>query len=72
MTQTRVVLADDHQILRQGIRSLLEEEPDLTVIGEAGTGGEALRLCRETSPDVLVVDIMMPGENGLEVVKQVH
>jgi two-component system response regulator NreC len=72
MDKTHVLLADDHQLVRQGIRNLLEVEADFEVVGEAGNGGEAIRLCRETAPDVLVVDIMMPGENGLEVIKQVH
>lgn len=68
----RVVLADDHPVLRQGLRSLLEREPDLSVIGEAGDGREALDQVRNLRPDVLVVDLMMPGLGGLEVVRQVR
>lgn len=68
----RVVLADDHPVLRQGLRGLLEREPDLTVIGEAGDGREALDRVRDLRPDVLVVDLMMPGLGGLDVVRQVR
>jgi two-component system response regulator NreC len=63
----RVLLADDHGIVRRGLRTLLETEPGLTVIGEAADGLEALRLCAEDQPDVLIVDIGMPRMNGIEV-----
>lgn len=64
-------LADDHQIIRQGLRSLLESEPDLRVVGEAGDGDEALQLVEERRPDVLVLDMLMPGKNGIEVTRRV-
>lgn len=67
---TTIVLADDHQLVRQGLRALLEVEPDLRVIGEAGDGLEAVRLVERLNPNVLVLDLMMPGINGLEVTRQ--
>ena len=63
----RVLLADDHGIVRRGLRSLLESEPGLTVAAEAADGHEALRLCEEHKPDVLIVDIGMPKLNGIDV-----
>jgi DNA-binding NarL/FixJ family response regulator len=63
----RVLLADDHGIVRRGLRSLLETEPTLTVVAEAADGMEALRLCEEHQPDTLIVDVGMPKMNGLEV-----
>jgi len=62
-----VLLADDHAIVRRGLRSLLETEPGIVVIGEAADGLEALRLCGETHPDILIVDVGMPKLNGIEV-----
>lgn len=69
---TNIVLADDHRIVRQGLRALLTAEKDFTVIGEAGDGREALDVVRRLNPDVLVLDLMMPGLNGLEVARQLH
>ena len=63
----RVLLADDHTLFRDGLRSLLERLGDVTVAGEAGDGREALKLIEEQSPDVAIVDITMPGLSGLEV-----
>jgi len=71
MSLTRIVLADDHHIVRQGLRGLLEAEPGFSVVGEAGDGLEAVRLVENLQPDVLVLDLMMPGLNGLEVTRQV-
>ena len=68
---TTIVLADDHQVVRNGLRVLLEAEPDFSVVGEAGDGLEAVRLVERLQPDVLVLDLMMPGLNGLEVARQV-
>ncbi|MET7639465.1 response regulator transcription factor [Streptomyces sp. NPDC005438] len=62
----RVVLADDQRLVRAGFRSILEDEDDLRVVGEAGDGEEALRVCRETRPDVVLMDVRMPGTDGLE------
>lgn len=67
---TTIVLADDHHIVRQGLRALLEVEPGFTVVAEAGDGLEALQLVEQLVPNVLVLDLMMPGLNGLEVTRQ--
>jgi two-component system response regulator NreC len=66
-----VLLADDHPIVRQGLRRLLEAEEDFKVVGEASNGIEALQLVERLKPDVLVVDLVMPDLNGLEVLRQV-
>lgn len=67
-----VLLADDHPIIRQGLMRLLEAEPDMSVVGEAGDGLQAVQLAETLKPDVLVLDMMMPGLNGLEVLRQVQ
>jgi two-component system, NarL family, response regulator NreC len=66
----RVLLADDHAIVREGLRALLSREPDLQVVAEAGDGREALLLARETRPDVATLDLSMPLLNGLEAARQ--
>jgi len=68
---TTVVLADDHLIFRQGLRALLAQESDLQVVGEAGDGVAAIQLVERLQPDVLVLDLTMPGLNGHEVAQQV-
>jgi DNA-binding NarL/FixJ family response regulator len=70
MTWT-LLLVDDHQMVRQGLRALLAREPDLRLVGEAAEGLEAVRLAERLRPDVLVLDLMMPGLNGLDVTRQV-
>jgi two-component system response regulator NreC len=72
MSITTIVLADDHHIVRQGLRALLEAEPDFAVTGEAADGLVAAGLVERLKPDVLVLDLMMPGLNGLDVVRQVR
>jgi DNA-binding NarL/FixJ family response regulator len=67
----RVVLADDQPLIRSGLRVLIADTGDITVVGEAGTGGEAVRLARDTRPDVVVMDIRMPGMDGIEATRQV-
>ncbi len=71
MEAIRVMLAEDHAVVRQGTRQLLENEPDLKVVGEAGDGEEAIRLAREHKPDVIIMDIAMPKVNGIEATKQI-
>lgn len=67
----RVILADDHPVVRHGLRALLELERDLSVVGEAGGGHEAVALVDRLHPNVLVVDLRMPGLGGIEVARQV-
>jgi len=67
----RVLLVDDHAIERQGVRALLDSQPDMTVVGEAPDGLDALRLVGSTSPDVIVTETIMPRMNGLELTGQV-
>lgn len=71
LTKTSIVLADDHDVVRRGLCALLEDGTDWRVVGMAGDGLEALRLVERLKPDVLVVDLLMPGLNGLEVTRQV-
>jgi len=65
----RIVIADDHPIFRDGLRRLLEAEPDLKVLGEASDGAEAVRLARQLKPDILLLDLAMPKHPGLEALR---
>jgi len=67
---TRIVIADDHPIFRDGLRRLLETEPDLKVIGEACDGAEAVKLARQLKPDILLLDLAMPRHPGLEALRE--
>ena len=71
MTACRVLLVDDHALVRAGIRALLESLPRVEVVGETGDGLEAVRLARELAPDAILLDITLPGLNGLEVATRV-
>jgi DNA-binding NarL/FixJ family response regulator len=71
MEKIRILLADDHTVVRQGLRALLEAEPDIAVVGEAETGRQAVALTKKLSPDVVVMDIAMPQLNGLEATRQI-
>ncbi len=68
---TTIILADDHPIVRRGLRSVLEAEKGFSLIGEAGDGLEAVRMVENLQPDILITDMMMPGLTGLEVTRQV-
>jgi len=68
----KVFLADDHKILREGLRSLIDGLPDMEVIGEAGTGREAVQLATKERPDLVVMDINMPDLNGIEATRQLR
>lgn len=70
MVSTRVVLADDHAAVRLGIRIILERAPDIAVVGEASDGFQALRLVEDLMPDVLLLDMEMPGLKGVEVAQR--
>ncbi|MDQ4122694.1 MAG: response regulator transcription factor [Acidobacteriota bacterium] len=67
----KILIADDHAIVRQGLRQIVTADPDLTVVGEAQNGTELLNLIRNTEVDVVVLDISMPGRNGLETLKDI-
>jgi len=71
MGKIRVLLADDHILVRQGTRELLEQEENLEIVGEAGDGEEAVRLVSTKRPDVVIMDIAMPKLNGIEATKQI-
>jgi DNA-binding NarL/FixJ family response regulator len=66
----RVLLADDHKMMRQALRALLDRENDIAVVAEAGNGAEVVSMAREFAPDIVVMDIGMPGLNGFEATKQ--
>ncbi|MEW5986872.1 MAG: response regulator transcription factor [Chloroflexota bacterium] len=68
---TTIILADDHNVVRQGLRALLDMEPDFSIIGEAADGLVAVEMVERLRPDVLVVDLMLPGLGGLEVTREV-
>lgn len=72
MAPIRVVLADDHPVVRTGIRNLLGRSPDIQVVGEASNGPEALQMCDELRPDVLLLDMEMPGLKGVEVAQRLR
>ena len=71
-TRIKVFIADDHALLRDGLRAVLERHPGLEVVGEAGDGLEAVKRIEETIPDVVIMDIAMPGLNGLEATRQIR
>jgi NarL family two-component system response regulator LiaR len=71
MGKIRVMIADDHAVVREGTRRMLEQEEDIEVVGEAADGEEAIRLAEELKPDVAIVDIAMPKLDGIEATKQI-
>ena len=68
----KVLLADDHAVVRDGLRVLLEAQSDISVVGDAANGREAIRLASQRHPDVVVMDIAMPELNGIEATQQIH
>ncbi len=71
MGTIRILLAEDHVVVRQGTRQLLEHEPDFEIVGEAGDGEEAVRLVVQLKPDVVIMDVAMPKLSGIEATKQI-
>jgi two-component system, NarL family, response regulator NreC len=71
MKKTRILLADDHNLIRHGLRLVIEQQPDLTVVGEAEDGRQAVSLAASLKPNVAVLDIGMPNLNGIEAAKQI-
>ena len=67
----RILLADDHTVVRDGLRALLEKQPDMAVVGEAADGRDSIRLAEEQSPDVVIMDIGMPNLNGIEATRRI-
>jgi DNA-binding NarL/FixJ family response regulator len=67
----RVLLVDDHSLVRRGFRRMLEDEPDMEVVGEAGDGEESIKLAKELHPQVVVMDCALPGMNGLQATRQI-
>jgi chemotaxis response regulator CheB len=70
-SKIRVLLADDHTVLREATAELVDHQPDMVVVGQAGTGEETVRLSRQLRPDVVVMDIAMPRGNGLEAARHI-
>jgi len=71
MTPVRILLADDHTVMRNGLRLLLERQPHLQVVGEAADGRQAVAICEQAHPDVVIMDIGMPNLNGIEAARQI-
>jgi len=72
MASIKVILVDDHPVVREGIRNLLEQSPDISIVGEASDGKEVLHLVEELNPDVLLLDMEMPGMGGTDVAQKVR
>jgi DNA-binding NarL/FixJ family response regulator len=72
MRQTRVLLADDHTLIRAGLRLVVDQEPEFTVVGEAADGRQAVALAQQLKPDIVVMDVGMPGLNGIEACRQIR
>jgi NarL family two-component system response regulator YdfI len=68
----RVLIADDHDVVRDGLKLILETEEDFQVIGEAGDGAQAVQLAQELKPDVILMDLRMPGMDGLQAIEKIH
>ena len=71
MSQIRLLLVDDHAVVRSGLRMLLEAQPDMEIVGEATNGSEALHMVQNKRPDIVVMDVQMPEGNGIEATKQI-
>ena len=67
----RVLIVDDHEVVREGLRSILATAEDVELVGEAADGGEAIRLAAELTPDIVLMDLSMPGVGGIEAIEQI-
>jgi two-component system, NarL family, response regulator NreC len=72
MPVTKILIVDDHQVVRLGIRALLETQSDFELVGEAEDGKEAIHLLNTLRPNVIILDVMLPGQNGIDVLRQIH
>ena len=72
MNEIKIILADDHKLLRDGLRNIIEQKSNMYIIGEASDGREAIKICAKLVPNILVIDVAMPGLNGIEAAKQIH
>jgi two-component system, NarL family, response regulator NreC len=70
MNRIRILLADDHTVVRQGFRAILGQQPDMEIVGEAGNGRDVMRLAQDLTPDVIVMDVAMPELNGIEATRR--
>ena len=70
MDPIRILLADDHAVVRQGFRAMLAQQPDIAIVGEAGNGREVMALAEKTKPDLIVMDVAMPELNGIEATRR--
>ena len=72
INEIKIVLVDDHKLLRDGLRNIIEQKSNMHIIGEASNGRDAIKLCSKLCPDVIVIDVAMPEMNGIEAAKQIH
>ena len=72
MKKVRILIADDHQLIRRGLADIINDEPDLAVVGEAADGLEAVSLARTVKPDVVIMDLMMPNLSGVDAIRQIR
>jgi DNA-binding NarL/FixJ family response regulator len=71
-SEIKIILVDDHKLLRDGLRNIIEQRTNMHIIGEASDGREAIKICAKLLPNVLVIDVAMPGLNGIEAARQIH
>ncbi len=72
LNEIKIILVDDHKLLRDGLRNIIEQRSNMHIIGEASDGREAIKICVKLQPNVVVMDVAMPGLNGIEAAKQIH
>jgi|TARA_B110000046_G_scaffold174477_1_gene198235 DNA-binding NarL/FixJ family response regulator len=72
MEKIKIILVDDHKLLRDGLKNIIEQRSNMHIIGEASDGREAIKICSKLCPDVLVIDVAMPGLNGIEAARKIH